>query len=575
MAGPGFSSRGLQKALEHPLIQHPLIQLPLQGLRTSRPSRSGVRPIALEARVARKDRRTLEIRHLFPLPQQGEETSYTYDAYLFFPATFGIGPQSWSRSDFYRNATLQLRLNSPHLSLHDLADLEQAQNPAGHLRKLINHLLEPDVPGAQQMAALAQMFGAELADKVTEQAQELREQASRVRLSTHAERLERDIEAFCEDVLLALGTLKRLRAKALAYAPIAPQPLLAALAMAEEFASAIVDERLARLALHLETCPSLRDGSGRLLRLRLLLGQTVETVNHRRLDQGYAVPDTSAHDGEWFTYRKATLRRELQRCLYVNTRELARDPFYRNSAAMVGAGLAATWATLAQFSLFQQGLANPNSLALLGAAVGAYVLKDRIKEWARNELSDWLLRWDHDQELSSETLEQIGMGGFSGRARERMRYVREEQIPAEVMAIRTYCHSMKDLEVDKEQVIHYHRSLTLEPRAGMAMPEGFGIREFFRLAMDPLLKQLDDPRDEMAFFDPLAGKFREVVLPRVYHLNLVLVTTDEARGIRLHQGIRVVVDRKRILRVETIVMNEGAIDGKDQGEDNVPMVSQR
>lgn len=565
MSSPGFTTRGLQQALSQvPLIQHPLIQLPLQGLRSPKPRKGEVRPIALEAVVGKKDRRTLEIRHLFPLPAQGEESSYTYDAYLFFPASFGVTPQSWTRSDFYRTATLQLRLNSPHLSLHDLANLEQSQNPAGHLRKLINRLLEPDVPGARSMAALAQMFGAELADKVTEQALELREQASKVRLSTQGERLERDIEAFCEDVLLALGTLKRLRAKALAYAPVAPSQLLVALSMSEEFASAIVDERLARLALHLENCPGLRDGSGRILRLRLRLGQTVEMVNHRRLDQGYAVPDTSAHDGEWFTYRKATLRRELQRCLYVNTRELSRDPFYRNSAAVVGAGLAATWATLAQFSLFQQGLTNPNSLALLAAAVGAYILKDRIKEWARNELSDWLLRWDHDQELSSDTLEQIGIGGFTGRARERMRYVKPDAIPPEVVDIRSFVHSMKDLEVDQEQVIHYHRALTIEPRAGMAMPEGFGIREFFRLSMDPLLKQLDDPRDEMAFFDPLQGRFREVVLPRVYHLNIVLLTTDVVRNLKQYQGVRVVVDRKRILRVETVMMQE--VSGAGQPE---------
>lgn len=534
------------------MVRH--FQLPTFPFRASEPAPAPVvNPIVLEAKVSRKDRRTLEIRHLFPLPQGTEEVAYAYDAYFFFPASFGVTPKTWPQDDFYRAATLQLRLNSPHLSLHDLADMSHPQNPAGLLRKLISQLLEPNVPTGKSMAALAQMFGAELADKVSAQSIELRDQANSARTEQQLARLERKLDAFCEDVLLALGTLKRLRAKALAYAPVAPPALLSALAFAEEFASAIVDERLARLALHLETLSSLRDGSGRGVRLRLLLGHTVELVNHRRLDQGYAVPDTSEHDGEWFTYRKATLKRELQRCLFVNTRVVDRDPFYRNSAAIVGAGLAATWATLAQFSLLQQSLNGPNGMLVLGAAVGAYILKDRLKEWSRNELSGYLLRWDHDQRLQSDTLEQIGMGGFAGRARERMRFVQEKDIPANVMEIRRTCHSMKDLSVEQEQVVHYHRQLNLEPRAGMAVPEGFGIREFFRLSLDSLLKQLDDPQDEMAFYDPARGRFREVTLPRVYHLNLVLVSTDLVTGKRLEQGIRLVVDRKRIRRLESVV----------------------
>lgn len=168
-------------------------------------------------------------------------------------------------------------------------------------------------------------------------------------------------------------------------------------------------------------------------------------------------------------------------------------------------------------------------------------------------LSGWLIRWDHDQKLSSESLEQIGMGGFTGRARERMGFVEQVQLPPEIRTIRSSCHTMKDLRLEEEQVVHYHRQLTLEPRAGMAVPEGFGIREFFRLSLDGLLKALDEPRDKMAIYDPLRGRFREVTLPRVYHLNAVLRTREVETGRQQLQGVRVVVDRKRIKRVETVV----------------------
>lgn len=509
--------------------------------------------LEMRADILQKDNRTLELRHFFPLPNPGEEhVTYEYDVFLYFPVSFGVSPDAWTRDDFYRAARIFMRLHAPLLTLADLSNLESPSSPAALLRRQLNQLLEPVVPSAATMSALAHMYGAELADRVEQRANYVRKVASQDTADARKNLLP-TLDALCADVLLALGTLRRLRAKALANAAIAPPNLLMSLAQAEEYASAMVDEALAGLAIQLESMTHLRDGSALATQLRLALGRTVEAVNHRRLDQGYAVPSTSERQGEWFTYRLVTLRRELQRALFVDSRALQRDPFYRNSAAAVGAAIAATWATLAQIQLFQQGITNPNSLLFVGAAVGAYILKDRLKEWVRNFLSDYLLRWDHDQALANQTLEQLGMGSFDGRARERMSFVPEARLPEEVREIRAICHSMKGLDSEKEHVVHYHRQLVLEPRSGVHLPAGYGIRELFRLSLDPLLKRLDEPRDELAFYDPMRGRFEKVVLPRVYHLNIVLISKDVAGKRRLIQGGRLVVDRKRIRRLELIV----------------------
>lgn len=519
--------------------------------------------LEMRADILQKDNRTLELRHFFPLPDPGEENAtYEYDVYLYFPVSFGVSPDAWTRDDFYRAARIFMRLHAPLLTLADLSNLESPSSPAALLRRQLNQLLEPRVPSATTMSALAHMFGAELADRVEFQANQVRKLAAQDSGDGRSH-LFSQLDAFCTDVLLALGTLRRLQAKALANAAIAPPNLLTSLAQAEEYASAMVDEALAGLALHLEGISHLRDGTALASRLRLLLGRTVEAVNHRRLDQGYAVPSsTSERQGEWFTYRLVTLRRELQRALFVDSRALQRDPFYRNSAAAVGAAIAATWATLAQIQLFQQGITNPNSLLFVGAAVGAYILKDRLKEWVRNFLSDYLLRWDHDQALANQTLEQLGLGSFDGRARERMSFVPEARLPAEVRDLRAFCHSMKGLDSEKEHVVHYHRQLVLEPRAGQHLPAGYGIRELFRLSLDPLLKRLDEPRDELAFYEPMRGRFEKVVLPRVYHLNIVLISKDLAGKQRLIQGGRLVVDRKRIRRLELLVSRREALKDK-------------
>jgi hypothetical protein len=326
---------------------------------------------------------------------------------------------------------------------------------------------------------------------------------------------------------------------------------LPALAFAEEYASAVVDERLSELAKLIDETPALRDGSGAATRMRLVLARTAEQVTRRRREQGFAVP--WGDSPEYFTYRLGLLKKELQRALYVDTRANARDPFYRNSAAMVAAGLAATWATLAQIPLLTGGLTSSQSVAFVAAAVGAYVLKDRIKEWSRNVLSQKLLRWDHDRHIVGTALARVGLGSFGGRAQERVRYVSDDDVPSEVAALRMNYRTVRGLQPELEHVLHYERKVTFFCDSPDPVPEGFGVQELFRLSLDEIVKRLDDPVDEVSFYDDRTGTFQQHQMPKVYHLNLVLAATDKASGEQELSRWRVVVNQQGIVHIDPVL----------------------
>ena len=167
--------------------------------------------------------------------------------------------------------------------------------------------------------------------------------------------LARNVSQYCEEVLLSLGALRRVRTKALAHGAITHQQLQDALLFGCEYAGAVIDESLASLAVALDNSHTARDGTGLLTAMRLDVSKTAELVNHWRIDQGFLVPWRV--DEELFTYRMSLLKKELQQSLYIDTRQVKRDPFVRNTAAMVAAGLAATWATLAQLPLWTGGWA--------------------------------------------------------------------------------------------------------------------------------------------------------------------------------------------------------------------------
>ena len=116
--------------------------------------------------VEARDRKTLEIRQFFPLPQNGNEYEYLTDVYFFFPLGFGVGRQSLKRDEFYRRSKIYMRLHCPHLPLKELVNLRNEEHPAAILRRQLPLLLSREAPPGESLTALAQLLGAEVSDAI-------------------------------------------------------------------------------------------------------------------------------------------------------------------------------------------------------------------------------------------------------------------------------------------------------------------------------------------------------------------------------------------------------------------------
>ena len=508
----------------------------------------GGRRLELSAR----DRRTLELRQHFVLPHSKDvEVAYETRVWFYFPRGFGISAQTWSPEEFYRDANTFMRLHAPGLSLKDFANLEHTHNPAAILRRQLPKLIEEHAPTGESLDILAKTLGAEFADAVTTAVRGLVRAIQTAHAQDDLGAMLADVRSCCVDVQRALGAIRRLRAKARAYRSVAAPTLLPSLSFAEEYASAVVDERLAELARVIDTAVVLRDGLGTALSMRLAVADAAEAVHRRRREQGFPTPTGTAHTSpEHFTYRLGVLKKEMQRALYVDTRSGRIDPFFRNSAAMVAAGLAATWATLAQGPLLQGGLSGSQSTVLFSAAVGAYVLKDRIKEWSRVMLTKKLLPWDHNDRIVGDALACAGLGRLIGRASEQVRWIKDDVIPVAVDELRKRQRTVRGV-AELEHVLCYRRRVQFDG-ADEPVPEGFGVQELMRLSLDEVVKRLDDPIDEVSFYDPVTGAFERTGMPKVYHLNVVAETSAAGTETRLSR-FRVIVNQDGVVRIDTVV----------------------
>ena len=75
------------------------------------------------------------------------------------------------------------------------------------------------------------------------------------------------------------------------------------------------------------------------------------------------------------------------------------------------------------------GVTSTTKLWLFMAAVGAYVLKDRIKALTSDLLIPKLRQYDHTKWLSGEALSAVGLGMLHARLRESMRFVSDREVP--------------------------------------------------------------------------------------------------------------------------------------------------
>jgi hypothetical protein len=326
-------------------------------------------------------------------------------------------------------------------------------------------------------------------------------------------------------------------------------PVLDSFRATDEYASLYLDTTVALLIAAVREVGPCFDGQGFLSRLEQVLARHAGAESRYRAQAGYLNLTARRVNGEYFTYRASALKKAVQQALYVGSGRLQKEKFIRNVTGLVAAGLAATWAVVAQLPQRVQHLPPFLQSTLVALPVVAYMAKDRIKELTR----EWLMRrvrgYDHELELRAGALADGGLGELTGTIRETTRFVSPEQAPASVRRLRVVQRTVAPVG-QTEVVLHHRRTLRLEStdRAGAAA--GFGFRQILRLNLRHFLTRLDDPQQRWHHYAPDRRRFLAAALPKVYHLNLVVALREGAS--ETLRRWRIVLNKQGIVRIEPV-----------------------
>lgn len=521
-------------------------------------SSTELRQSGLATQVEVHDHQQLEIRFNYAIGNEEGPQRYDVDAFFFVPRNVGVNRSNYSREQFYGDVTALMRMDAAGLPLASLADPGCTASPLHRFARTLEEFrTAPRPPPSQPARVQVKLYAYLYTEGVRDEIRRLRERMNVGTItSSQKEAFSAELEAALPRMREALWAYRRLRAAFRPFEEMCHRDFSEAMRSADEYMSLFLEERLAKLAMALDEERRL-DGSAFVPRMRLIIAGLAEEEAAYRARNGYLT--LSARDlagGEYFTYRASLLKKAVHQALYLDAREVPADTYVRNAVAAVGAALAAIWALATQIPATLAGLPPRTQMTLFAFGVLAYVLKDRIKETTREYLFQRLKRFDHTLWIHGASLSAMGLGMLRARLREAMRFTTTAEVPSDVVQLRLARRTVRQAETAAEEVIHYRKQLDVGADDEQArLPSGFWMRDILRFNVRHFLVRLDDPLDEVAYFDPSRRRFAGARLPKVYHLNLVLrIARHNAAGegqARL-EHLRLVLDKQGIVRVETV-----------------------
>jgi hypothetical protein len=506
------------------------------------------------------DHEQLEIRFDYAMGGDPGQHAYHMDAYMFVPRNVGLHRGNYTRAEFYADVTPYMRLDADALPLTQLADPAAPASPLHRLWEAVGQFRGGARPPASQpLVVPVKLYAYLFAEAIKGETRSLRRRFRRHQPGSAeaAAELIAALSAALDRARAALWAYRRLRTAFWPFEPVCHAALVDSLRNADEYMSLFLEERLAQLVQASEETAALHDGSGLAARARLLVAGLAEEEARHRLKYGFLrLTSTDPRDGEYYTYYLSHLKKSVHNALYLETRAIEADDVYlRNAVAAVGAALAAVWAFATRLPDTLAGMSASAKLAVIAGVVLAYVMKDRIKNLTNEYLTRRLRKFDHKSWLHGPSMATLGLDMVRIRAREAMRFIKSGEAPEQVLTMRQARRTVRRAELYGEEVIHYRKLISMEVDDGAPMPPGYALRDILRLNVRHFLVRLDEPLANQAYYDARRGAFAVGSLPKVYHLNLVLVVrrlSPSGPPREQLEHLRVVLDKQRIVRVERV-----------------------
>ena len=271
---------------------------------------------------------------------------------------------------------------------------------------------------------------------------------------------------------------------------------------------------------------------------------------------------------ENYYYRLDLLKKYVSQVLFLETKHSKKESTYKNIVAGFAAGIAATFATIAETQRIQMavnsGKVGMSFLSLVFLGVAIYIFKDRIKEIIREYFNKTLRRFlpDFEIKIFYNYFNEEGelKKDLIGRSKEFVRFIKKESIPPEINYIREL-EKQKEFEPERnEEILHYSKKIIFSSNIDNEnLLKVQFIKNITRFALNEFLSKLEDPNKVVNYFNSEKG-ISSINVPKVYHINVIFhystvhQKTKKSKTSKYEfERIRILLNKRGIIRIESIL----------------------
>ncbi|MFI5343275.1 MAG: hypothetical protein ACHQUC_03545 [Chlamydiales bacterium] len=493
-----------------------------------------------EGEIQARDNLQFELKSEFFIYSQ--RNVYKQEFFVFIPESLHVNGDTYSKEQFYSDETSLIRYKTPSLSLKNLVHPQCEDSPLFRLQEMLKeHKMAEQLAEAEdELKLFGDIFKVSLRDRVKNLLEDLKQDKMQ-----ETGKFSHQLASLCAETA-EVSTLFR-QIQATAQENLSEESIRRYFRYIDEFISSQISY------FFLILLQALRQSNFKhISEIDKLLCQVILRERHycKKNHLGAKTPEDHPFSNESILHRRSLLNQFVLEALTLHN---FRVSVAEKHAPLLGA-LAAGIAMLFYMTFFAWKVSSIviTSFPVILFIVFLYILKDRIKEGLKKIYSEQAYRWFPDY-----STEIISPKGYKvGKINESFSFISEEQLPEGFQKIRNddFNEELQAL-IRQESIIQYKREVTLYSHPGTPGGRRRELSTIFRLNMHHLLQKASNAYQLSLFLDPYSHEIHEQLLPKVYHLNIIIRNTIIQPQLIQKSEInkfRVIVDKNGIKHVEQI-----------------------
>ncbi len=472
---------------------------------------------------------------------------YTQELYLYIPSPLQVTPETYSKEQFYQDKTNLIRYKTPEFTFQQLIDPTQTKSP---LYRIKNALMETD--GNESIAAIEKEL--KLLGNMVRSA--LRTDVNALVNTLQNLKPDDDPTSFIQPVTTLLIhfniLLKEYNALKTPLEIKGGEQLSQAYIYVADFISFSSNNYFTALLDSIRKHH--REQFAEIDKDICSLLMEEKRWREKWLDEPEILSEKTA-DNETILYQMGLLNKYVVDALLLNISVDPIDQRFRNIIGSIAAALAMTIYIL--LFVWQGSVFIINSEPFILFTIFIYVLKDRVKDEIKNISMKQAFRWFSDYKTEIRTPDNKNV---IGELRESFSYIDPDKVPEDIQKVRNI-EQHKTLQAIRrvEQVMYYKKTVYLNNFLETKQDRLSGLNVIFRLDIHKFLNKASDSIQPYSTLDPNSLEVTHTMLPKVYHLNIVLKNSfmrpDGTTKIE-YKKHRIIVNKEGILRLENLSEND-------------------